>query len=122
MTAGSSICCRSIQTFDPATAAGRVTHSGGLAFSSHGTTVRLTNFIVNTAGATGSQGIGFAIPIDIARPIMVQAVAGEPLTYVFTAEGRWLRYRAERKIGGDVKGDQDIARQMSALETQISGV
>ena len=34
---------------------------------------------VNTAGATGSQGIGFAIPIDIARPLMTQASAGQPL-------------------------------------------
>src|SRR5512144_1406524 len=31
---------------DPATAVGRVAHSGGLAFSSHGSTVRLTNFVV----------------------------------------------------------------------------
>jgi serine protease Do len=35
---------------------------------------------INTAIATNSNGIGFAIPIDIARPIMVQAVAGDPLT------------------------------------------
>jgi S1-C subfamily serine protease len=35
---------------------------------------------INTAYAPTSNGIGFAIPIDIARPIMVQAVAGEPLT------------------------------------------
>ena len=35
---------------------------------------------INTAIATNSNGIGFAIPIDIARPIMVQAVAGEPLS------------------------------------------
>ena len=35
---------------------------------------------INTAIATNSNGIGFAIPIDIARPIMVQAVAGQPLT------------------------------------------
>lgn len=34
---------------------------------------------INTAVATGSNGIGFAIPIDIARPIMEQAVAGETL-------------------------------------------
>ncbi len=34
---------------------------------------------VNTAIAADSNGIGFAIPIDIARPIMEQAVAGEPL-------------------------------------------
>ncbi len=34
---------------------------------------------INTAIASGSNGIGFAIPIDIARPIMDQAVAGEKL-------------------------------------------
>jgi 2-alkenal reductase len=34
---------------------------------------------INTAIATDSNGIGFAIPIDIARPIMDQAVAGETL-------------------------------------------
>ena len=35
---------------------------------------------INTAIAADSNGIGFAIPIDIARPIMEQAVAGKPLT------------------------------------------
>ena len=35
---------------------------------------------INTAVATGSNGIGFAIPIDIARPIMQQALAGKPLS------------------------------------------
>ena len=34
---------------------------------------------INTAIAADSNGIGFAIPIDIARPIMDQAVAGEKL-------------------------------------------
>ena len=34
---------------------------------------------INTAIAADSNGIGFAIPIDIARPIMEQAVAGEEL-------------------------------------------
>ena len=34
---------------------------------------------VNTAVATGSNGIGFAIPIDIARPIMQEALAGKEL-------------------------------------------
>ena len=34
---------------------------------------------VNTAIASSAEGIGFAIPIDIARPIMQQALAGEPL-------------------------------------------
>ena len=35
---------------------------------------------INTAIASNSNGIGFAIPIDIARPIMEQAVAGKPLS------------------------------------------
>jgi S1-C subfamily serine protease len=35
---------------------------------------------INTAIASNSNGIGFAIPIDIARPIMAQARAGQPLT------------------------------------------
>ncbi len=35
---------------------------------------------INTAVATDSNGIGFAIPIDIARPIMRQALLGEPLS------------------------------------------
>jgi S1-C subfamily serine protease len=34
---------------------------------------------INTAIASGSNGIGFAIPIDIAKPIMAQAVAGQTL-------------------------------------------
>ncbi len=34
---------------------------------------------INTAIASGSNGIGFAIPIDIARPIMAEAVAGQAL-------------------------------------------
>ena len=34
---------------------------------------------INTAVATGAQGIGFSIPIDIAKPIMEQAIAGQPL-------------------------------------------
>jgi len=35
---------------------------------------------INTAIAADSNGIGFAIPIDIARPIMEQAVAGKELS------------------------------------------
>ena len=34
---------------------------------------------INTAVSTNAQGLGFAIPIDVARPIMEQAVAGEEL-------------------------------------------
>jgi len=38
---------------------------------------------VTTAEATTAQGIGFAIPIDIAKPIMQQALAGEKLSRPF---------------------------------------
>jgi S1-C subfamily serine protease len=38
---------------------------------------------INTAIATDSNGIGFAIQINIARPIMQQAVAGKDLTRPF---------------------------------------
>jgi S1-C subfamily serine protease len=34
---------------------------------------------INTAVAGGAQGIGFAIPIDIAKPLLAQASAGSPL-------------------------------------------
>jgi S1-C subfamily serine protease len=34
---------------------------------------------INTALAAQAQGIGFAIPINIAKPIMTQALAGKPL-------------------------------------------
>jgi len=35
---------------------------------------------VNTAVSTNAQGLGFAIPIDVAKPIMQQALDGEDLT------------------------------------------
>ncbi len=34
---------------------------------------------INTAVASSSQGIGFAIPINLARPLLAQASAGQPL-------------------------------------------
>ena len=44
---------------------------------------------INTAVASQSQGIGFAIPIDIARPMLAQASAGQPLARA------WLGVRFE---------------------------
>ncbi|HEX7172289.1 MAG TPA: trypsin-like peptidase domain-containing protein [Candidatus Limnocylindria bacterium] len=34
---------------------------------------------INTAVSTEAQGLGFAIPVDVAKPIMEQALAGEPI-------------------------------------------
>jgi 2-alkenal reductase len=50
-------------------------NSGGPLLDAEGNVVG-----INTAIASNSNGIGFAIPIDIARPIMAQAVAGQKLT------------------------------------------
>jgi S1-C subfamily serine protease len=49
-------------------------NSGGPLLDANGSVVG-----INTAIAADSNGIGFAIPVDIARPIMEQAVAGERL-------------------------------------------
>ena len=49
-------------------------NSGGPLLDANGNVIG-----INTAIASGSNGIGFAIPIDIARPIMEQAVAGQEL-------------------------------------------
>jgi S1-C subfamily serine protease len=50
-------------------------NSGGPLINSAGQVIG-----INTAISATAQGLGFAIPIDVARPIMEQAVAGEPLT------------------------------------------
>jgi len=72
---------------------------------------------INTAIAENSNGIGFAIPIDIARPIMAQAVAGEALSRPYLgihfvsitrqiAETRKLPVNVGALVGGfDANGD-----------------
>ena len=50
-------------------------NSGGALLDSLGQVIG-----VNTAVAGSAQGIGFAIPIEIAKPLLKQAIAGQPLT------------------------------------------
>jgi S1-C subfamily serine protease len=56
---------------------------------------------INTAVAGGAQGIGFAIPIDIARPMLAQASAGDELARA------WLGVRFQT-IDASVKEDAGL--------------
>ncbi|HUG48577.1 MAG TPA: trypsin-like peptidase domain-containing protein [Candidatus Limnocylindria bacterium] len=49
-------------------------NSGGALIDAAGTVIG-----INTAVASQAQGIGFAIPVNIAKPLLEQALAGEPL-------------------------------------------
>jgi S1-C subfamily serine protease len=49
-------------------------NSGGALLDSGGNVVG-----INTAVASTAEGIGFAIPVNVAKPIMAQAMAGTPL-------------------------------------------
>ncbi|MES1239856.1 MAG: PDZ domain-containing protein, partial [Chloroflexota bacterium] len=63
---------------------------------------------INTAVATDSNGIGFAIPIDIARPIMRQALAGQQLSRPYIG----IRYVA---IDRQVQEDEHLSVAEGAL-------
>jgi serine protease Do len=63
---------------------------------------------INTAIADGSMGIGFAIPIDIAKPIMNQALKGEKL------ERPWIGVRYEA-IDQKVKDAEKLTVENGAL-------
>jgi S1-C subfamily serine protease len=63
---------------------------------------------INTAVARDSNGIGFAIPIDIARPIMMQALAGDPLARPYVG----IRYVL---IDAKVKAEERLDVDQGAL-------
>jgi serine protease Do len=69
---------------------------------------------INTAVATDSSGIGFAIPIDIAKPIMAQAVAGKSLTRP------WIGIRFS-SINQQVKDDNHLSVDSGALVSNQGG-
>jgi serine protease Do len=72
---------------------------------------------INTAVERDSTGIGFAIPIDIARPIMAQALAGEQLARPYLG----IRYQ---QIDLKLKNEKDLTVDAGALigpSTDASG-
>jgi S1-C subfamily serine protease len=88
---------------------------------------------INTAIATNSNGIGFAIPIDVARPIMDQAVAGEELARPYLgirfvsitrqlAEEENLPVTAGALVGGRDQNDQPIAGVDAGTPAANAGV
>ena len=63
---------------------------------------------INTAVERDSTGIGFAIPIDIAWPIMSQALAGEPLARPYVG----IRYQL---IDAKLKAEENLDVDNGAL-------
>jgi S1-C subfamily serine protease len=63
---------------------------------------------INTAVERDSTGIGFAIPIDIARPIMTQALAGQPLARPYVG----IRYR---QIDAKIQREENLSVAAGAL-------
>lgn len=71
---------------DPANGAGIVDHSGGLAISSHGTTVRLRNFVVDTTKGTLTAQVGSArvriIDLDASKASVIRRGTGRADTWI----------------------------------------
>jgi S1-C subfamily serine protease len=78
-------------------------NSGGPLLDAAGTVIG-----INTAVERDSTGIGFAIPIDIARPIMQQALAGEELARPYVG----IRYQA---IDAKLKAEENLTVDQGAL-------
>jgi hypothetical protein len=72
---------------DPSNAAGSIAHSGGLAFSSHGTTVRATNFVIRTntpRPVLTAQVAGARVPLlnlDLSKAAVLRRGAGNVETW-----------------------------------------
>jgi hypothetical protein len=78
---------------DPSSGAGTVSHSGGLTFSGHGTTVRLVAFRLRTTGtpvltAMAGRARIPLLSIDTSRARVLRRGPGRVATWIVRAEGR----------------------------------
>jgi S1-C subfamily serine protease len=103
-------------------------NSGGPLLDANGNVVG-----INTAIATNSNGIGFAIPIDVARPIMAQAVAGEKLARPYLgiqfvsitrqlADEEKLPVQAGALVGGRDQNDQPVPGVQPGTPAASAGI
>ncbi|HEX5148665.1 MAG TPA: trypsin-like peptidase domain-containing protein, partial [Candidatus Limnocylindrales bacterium] len=103
-------------------------NSGGPLLDANGNVVG-----INTAIASNSNGIGFAIPIDVARPIMAQAVAGQKLARPYLgiqfvsitrqlADEENLPVQAGALVGGRDQNDQPIPGVQSGTPAAAAGI
>ncbi|MGZ8528631.1 MAG: S1C family serine protease, partial [Candidatus Limnocylindrales bacterium] len=103
-------------------------NSGGPLLDANGDVVG-----INTAIATNSNGIGFAIPIDVARPIMAQAVAGEALARPYLgiqfvsitrqlADEEHLPVQAGALVGGRDQNGRPVAGVQAGTPAAAAGI
>lgn len=103
-------------------------NSGGPLLDANGSVVG-----INTAIASNSNGIGFAIPIDIARPIMDQAVAGVALARPYLgiqfvsitrqlADEQGLPVRAGALVGGLGTTGQSVPGVQAGTPAAAAGI
>jgi len=69
---------------------------------------------INTAVSQEAQGIGFAIPVDVAKPIMAEALAGKPLVRPWIG----VYYKAVTKL---IAQEQHLSVDYGALIDRSSG-
>ena len=103
-------------------------NSGGPLLDANGNVVG-----INTAIASNSNGIGFAIPIDVARPIMAQAVAGQKLARPYLgiqfvsitrqlADEEHLPVQAGALVGGRDQNDQPVPGVQAGTPAANAGI
>jgi S1-C subfamily serine protease len=85
-------------------------NSGGPLLDAAGTVIG-----INTAVERDSTGIGFAIPIDIARPIMQQALMGQELARPYVG----IRYQA---IDAKLRNEENLDVDHGALIGPATGI